>query len=45
VLVGANAVILDVCRIGTGAGSVVTGAVSRYAIVAGMPAKPIDERH
>lgn len=48
VLVGANAVILDGCRIGTGAvigaGSVVTGDVADYSIVAGVPAKPVSER-
>jgi acetyltransferase-like isoleucine patch superfamily enzyme len=49
VLVGANAVILDGCRIGTGAvigaGSVVTGDIPAYSIAAGVPAKPIGERH
>lgn len=48
VLVGANAVILDGCRIGKGAvigaGSVVTGDVPEYAIMAGVPARPIGER-
>jgi len=48
VLIGANAVILDGCRIGTGAvigaGSIVKSDVPAYSIVAGVPAKIIGER-
>lgn len=43
VWIGANSVLLDGCRIGTGAiiaaGSVVQGEVEPYAVVAGTPAK------
>jgi acetyltransferase-like isoleucine patch superfamily enzyme len=48
VLIGAGAVILPGCRIGTGAvigaGSVVNMDVEPYAIVAGVPARVIGER-
>jgi acetyltransferase-like isoleucine patch superfamily enzyme len=48
VLIGANVVILPGCHIGEGAvigaGSVVTGEVPPYAIVAGAPAKIVGRR-
>lgn len=46
--IGAGAVILDGVRIGkgaiVGAGSVVTGDIDDYTVVAGVPAKPIGSR-
>ena len=48
VWIGANAVVLPGVRIGTGAvvaaGAVVTRDVAPYAIVAGVPARPVGER-
>jgi tetrahydrodipicolinate N-acetyltransferase len=51
VLIGANAVVLEGCRIGRGsvvaAGAVVTGDVPELSVVAGQPArriKDVDER-
>jgi acetyltransferase-like isoleucine patch superfamily enzyme len=48
VLIGAGAVIMDGCKIGTGAvigaGSVVTRDIPPYAIVTGVPAKVVGER-
>jgi len=49
VLIGANAVVLPGCHVGTGAvigaGSVVTKEVPPYAIVAGSPARIVGERN
>lgn len=48
VLIGAGAVVLDNCQIGTGAvigaGSVVTKDIPPYTIATGNPARPIGER-
>lgn len=48
VWLGANAVVTDGCRVGTGAvvgaGAVVTHDVQPYEIVAGSPARPIGRR-
>ncbi|SEJ89206.1 Acetyltransferase (isoleucine patch superfamily) [Sphingomonas sp. OV641] len=48
VLIGSGAVVLDGCRIGQGAvigaGSVVSGRIAPYSIVAGSPAKVVFNR-